>query len=144
MNQALQFASPEWIDRIKSLLADLVAAHSDSLADADFTLSETFTAVPPNAVTTHWSARIRSGDVEFLDHPDQADFMLTADYEAALPGARLIYADASEADLVAANAHRDAMIAAGCMSRSGGLEGVSKPVLRVLRELHDTIARETA
>lgn len=144
MSQALQFASPEWIERIKGLLAELVAEHSDSLRDANFSLSETFTAVPPDAKTTHWSARIRAGDIEFLDHPDIADFMLTADYEAALPGARLIYADASQADLDAANVHRDAMIAAGRMSRSVGLEGVSKPVLRVLRTLHDTIARETA
>ncbi len=143
MSQPLHFASPAWIDRIKMLLAELVARHSESLADADFTLSETFTHVPPNAMTTHWSARIRSGTVEFLDHPEEADFMLVADFEAALPGARLIYADAGKADLERADRHREAMIAAGRMSRTGGFTGVDQSVMRVLRELHDTIARET-
>lgn len=143
MSQPLHFASPEWIARIKELLAELVARHSESLADADFTLSETFTDVPPDAMTTHWSARIRSGTVEFLDHPEEADFLLVADFEAALPGARLAYADAGKAGLERADQHRDAMIAGGRMTRKGSFNGVDQSVMRVLRELHDTIARET-
>jgi len=144
LSQPLQFASPAWVDRIKAVLTALVAEHRDSLADADFTLSETFTAVPPDDATAHWAARIHAGTVTFLDCPNDADFTLVCDYAAALPGARLIYAGASEADLHAANVHRDAMIVAGRMTRSGGLGQASKPVLRVLRDLHDTLARETA
>jgi hypothetical protein len=144
LSQALQFASPEWIARIRALLVTLAAERRESLADADFTLSETFTNVPPDGGTTHWAARIRAGEVELLDHPADADFTLVADYEAALPGARLIYAEAREDDLKAADAHRDAMIAAGRMTRSGSVEKAGKPVLRLLRDLHDMIARESA
>ncbi|MFT3977867.1 MAG: hypothetical protein QM688_12255 [Sphingomonas bacterium] len=142
--QRLQFASPAWIARIKEILAALVAEHRDRLAEADFTLSETFTAVPPDGTTTHWAARIRAGEVSFADNSGDADFELVADQAAALPGARLIYAGASQADLDAAAAHRDAMIAAGRMTRKGDMAKAGKPVLRVLRDLHDTMARETA
>lgn len=143
MTELVVFASPAWIARIKTVLADLVAEQREALADADFTLSETFTKVPPDGISTHWAARIHAGKVSFKDHPTDPDFMLVADQAAALPGAKLIYRVATEDDLAAADVHRDAMIAAGRMTRAGGLQKASKPVLRVLRDLHDTMAGQT-
>jgi hypothetical protein len=143
LSNRVQFASPEWIARIKEVLAALVDDHRETLRDADFTLAETFTKVPPDAISTHWAANIRGGEVSFVDNPERPDFALTADYEAARPGALLIYKDALAADLAAADLHRNAMVAAGRMAFSGGLEKAGKPMIRVLRMLHDTMARQT-
>lgn len=144
MNPPLQFASPEWIDRIKVVFAELVAEHRENLADADFTVSETYTDVPPDGITTHFSARIRSGEVTFPDHPDRTDFMLVGTYEAILPGARLSFADASQSEWDAAKIHGTAMMSAGHVFIRGGTNGASEVLQRVLRTVHDTMARESA
>ena len=139
------FADARWIERIKQLLAGLVAENSDKLAGHRFSLSETFTAVPPDGGTTFWAARIDDGQVHFGDAPDpDADFALVAEQAAALPGAMLIYDGATRQMLDVANDHRRAMIAAGRMTIRTGENKASEPVMAVLRQLHDSIARETA
>ncbi|SBV32868.1 protein of unknown function [uncultured Sphingopyxis sp.] len=139
------FAGPQWIERIKELLARLVTENSDRLAGHHFSLSETFTSVPPDGGTSFWAARIEGGKVRFGDAPDpDADFALVAEQTAALPGAMLIYDGATEQMLKAANDHRRAMIAAGRMTIRVGSHKAPEPIMAVLRELHDSIAKETA
>lgn len=139
------FASPQWIERIKELLAILVAENGDHLAGHHFSLSETFTSVPPDGGTCFWAAKIEGGKVRFGDAPDpDADFALVAEQAAALPGAMLIYGGATKQMMDAANDHRRAMIAAGRMTVRVGSHKASEPIMAILRQLHDNIARETA
>ncbi|WP_257544069.1 hypothetical protein [Sphingopyxis sp. DBS4] len=141
----MNFADQRWIERIKELLAQLVADSSDRLAGHHFSLSETFTSVPPEGGTSFWAAQIEDGAVRFSDAPNpDADFALVAEHAAALPGAMLIYDGATKEMLDAANDHRRAMIAEGRMTVRVGNHKASEPVMAVLRQLHDTIARETA
>ena len=92
-----------------------------------------------------WAAVREDGKVRFLDAPDPvADFALVAEQAAALPGARLIYQGATAEQLEAANAHRDAMIAEGRMHLHISPAKPPSSVMRMLRQLHDRIARETA
>lgn len=139
------FAGPPWIERIKELLAILVAENCDRLAGHHFSLSETFTSVPPDGGTSFWSAHIEGGYVRFGDKPDpDADFSLVAEQAAARPGAMLIYEGATKEMLDAVDVHRRKMIAEGRMMVRVGKHKASEPILAVLRELHDIIARETA
>jgi hypothetical protein len=139
------FASPQWIARIKELLVQLVAENRPQLVDHRFSLSETFTSVPPDGTTTFWTARIENAQVHFGDAPDpEADFALVAEQAAALPGAMTVYEGAAKETLDAANDHRRAMIAQGRMTVRVSDHKAPEPVMAVLRQLHDRIAQETA
>jgi len=139
------FASPQWIERIKELLAELVMENGDRLAGHHFSLSETFTSVPPDGRTSFWAAQIEDGAVRFSDAPNpDADFALVAEHAAARPGAMLIYEGATKEMLAAADDHRRAMIAEGRITVRVGSHKASESVMAVLRQLHDRIARETA
>lgn len=139
------FASPQWIERIKELLAELVIENGDRLAGHHFSLSETFTSVPPDGGTGFWAAEIEGGAVRFGGAPNpDADFALVAEQAAALPGAMLIYDGATKEMLDAIDDHRRAMIAEGRMKIHVGNHKASEPVMAVLRQLHDRIAHETA
>lgn len=140
----MDFAGTDWIARIQQLLVTLVAANSPALIGTHFSISETFTRVPPDGRTTFWGARIADGELAFLDTPDpQADFALVAEQPAALPGAKFIYEGATAAQLEALESHRRAMVAAGRLTVTTSAHKMPAPIATLLRQLHDQIARET-
>lgn len=139
---ALQFASPEWIWRLQTTLAELVSERAAELEGVDFTICEVFTDVPPDAHTAVWAARIAGGGVTFFEQPIPADYAVQGDYAAVLPGALMIYEGVSGEELDRQAEHRSAMIAAGRLAFQGDLSAMGKPLRRLLQTMHDRLARE--
>jgi hypothetical protein len=143
VDQKLQFASPAWVASLKATLTALVAEHRAELEDVDFSICEVFTDVPPDNATSVWAARIAGGTVVFFDEPIAADYEVAGDYEAVLPGAKLIYEGATESELAAAGERRRRMVEAGRLTSKGDIRAIPKPLRRLLQTMHDRLARQT-
>lgn len=139
----VQFASPEWVTLLQETLTRLHADARPYLVGADFTICEVFTDVPPDGSTCVWAARITQDAVTYFEAPPKADFLVRGDYEAILPGAKLIYQGATEADLTAQAAHRERMVAAGRISSTGDIMSAPRGVRRMLQTMHDILARQS-
>lgn len=139
----LAFASPEWVAALKAILIELVAEVRADLDGVDFTICEVFTDVPPDGATCVWAARITGEGVQFFDEPVAADYEVSGDYEAILPGARIIYEGVTDAELAAQAEHRGRMIAAGRLHANGDMRTVPRPLRRLLQTMHDRLARQT-
>jgi hypothetical protein len=139
----LAFASPEWVAALKAILIELVAEARADLEGVDFTICEVFTDVPPDHHTCVWAARITGEGVQFFDEPVEADYEVSGDYEAILPGARIIYEGVTDAELAIQAEHRLRMIAAGRLRAKGDMRAVPRPLRRVLQTMHDRLARQT-
>lgn len=140
---AVQFASPEWVALLRITLRELHAQARPFLTGVDFSIRELFTDVPPDRSTCVWAAHITADCVEFLEGPVRADYEVVGDYEAVLPGAKLIYEGATDADLDAQTAHRRTMTEAGRISTTGDIAAAPRPVRRLLQAMHDVLARQT-
>lgn len=138
-----QFASPEWISMMRSVLTELVAARRDDLADADFSMCEVITGVPPHQTTAVLSARFHAGTVEFFDREAEADYVVRGDYEAMLPGAKTVLRGATPEVLAEQGARRKELAAAGRVTSSGDMTKASKPVRQILSRMHDLLAEQT-
>jgi hypothetical protein len=143
VDEKLQFASPAWVESLKAILTALVAEHRGELEDVDFSICEVFTNVPPDGATSVWAAQIAQGTVRFFEEPIPADYEVRGDYEAVLPGAKLIYEGATEAELAAAGERRRQMVEAGRLTSKGDIRAMPKPVRRLLQTMHDRLARQT-
>ncbi len=91
--EKLAFASPAWISAAAAILQQLVTAHGEP--GRRFSVCERFTAAPPEVSptgTASWYFRIDGVSVTVApgEIPD-ADLQISADYEATLPIARLVY-----------------------------------------------------
>ena len=140
----LPFASPAWVALMHRTLEELVAADPDALRDVDFSMCEIISRVPPDDGAVVLGARFRDGGVAFFEDAEAgADYVVRGDYEAMLPGARLVHRTATPDDM-AAQAARRRMTAAGRLSSSGDMSRASKPLLRVLARMHDRMAERTA
>jgi hypothetical protein len=143
MTARLQFASPEWTAALKAILVELVAEAGSALDGVDFTICEVFTDVPPDGATCVWAARIADGRVQFFDRPVPGDYEVHGTYDAALPGARVIYESVTEAELAALAEHRLKMTAAGRIASKGDLRAMPRPLRSLLQTMHDRLARQT-
>jgi hypothetical protein len=129
----LEFASAAWIAEARRILEALVAAHGEP--GRRFSVCEVFTDAPaevaPSGVAS-WHFRIDGKTVEAgpgtIDGPD---VLISADYAATLPNARLVYTPEILAQRRAARSDG---------ARSGG--GPKAP--RYLVELHNRLAVLTA
>ncbi len=140
----LAFASPEWIAMMHATLAELVEAGRGDLAGVDFTMCEIISDVPPDGGVAVLAARITDAGVTFFDTPVKGDLVVRGDYEAMLPGARLVHRTATPEDFAAQAARRKEMIAAGRLSSEGGMAGAPKALLKILGRMHDRVAERTA
>ncbi len=138
-----QFASPEWIAMMRSILSELVEARRDDLADADFSMCEVITDVPPEQTTAVLSARFRAGTVEFFEDETSADYVVRGDYEAMLPGAKIVLRGATPEVLAEQGARRKELAAAGRVTSSGDMTKASKPIRQILARMHDLLAEQT-
>ena len=139
----IQFASPEWVAALKAILGELVEEARPDLADVDFTICEVFTDVPPDRHTCVWAARITGDGVQFFDEAVEADYEVKGDYEAILPGAKIIYEGVTEAQLAVQTEHRQRMVAAGRLQAKGDMRGVPRRLRLLLQTMHDRLARQT-
>jgi hypothetical protein len=139
----VQFASPEWVALLRATLSKLHDEARPYLAGVDFTICETFTDVPPQGGTCVWAAHITADSLRFLDVPLTADYEVSGDYAAILPGAKLIYDGVTPAQLAAQAAHRDQMAAAGRIVSTGDLAAAPRAIRRMLQTMHDILARRT-
>lgn len=139
----VQFASPAWVALLRATLTELHRDAQPYLAGADFTICEIFTETPPDGRTSVWGARIRQEGLEFFDHPVAADYEVRGDYDAVLPGAKLIYAETTPEQAAAQDAHRAAMTAVGRITTRGDILSAPRSVRRLLQTMHDVLARQT-
>lgn len=139
----LAFASPEWVAALQTILIELVDEALPDLEGVDFTICEVFTDVPPDSHTCVWAAQISGEGVRFFDEPVTADYEVRGDYEAILPGARIIYEGVTEAELAAQAEHRLRMVDAGRLHAKGDMRAVPRPLRRLLQTMHDRLARRT-
>ncbi len=144
MAERLAYASPAWRAAMHEILAELVEAHRANFPEADFTMCEVVTDVPPDGGTTILAARITGEGVTFFDEEIAADVLVKGDHEAMLPAARLHRKTATQQELAAQGAHSLEMARAGRVSFSGDMRKAPKALLRVLGEMHDRLADITA
>ncbi|WP_374575588.1 hypothetical protein [Phenylobacterium sp.] len=140
---SVQFASPEWVALLRVTLRELHAQARPFLGGVDFSIREEFTQVPPDGSTCVWAARILPDRIEFLEGAVRADYEVVGDYEAVLPGAKLIYEGVTDAELAAQAAHRKAMTEAGRLRTTGDIAAAPRSVRRMLQTMHDVLARQT-
>lgn len=141
----LQFASPEWVDRIEELLAEVVDQHRDQLTEEPWTFSQTFTGVPPNGTTTSWGAVVSRSGIEFHRNAIDATLGIKGTYEAILPIARFEFGTATPDDLTALLTHWQSATAAGQIDNVGDVFThllAGGPQATVFIALHDAQARE--
>lgn len=132
----LAFASGDWIDAARTILEELVRDRGEP--GRRFSVCERFTNAPPDFATSGiaaWHFRIDGKSVtvgpgEIAD----ADVTITADYEATLPAARLVYTPAILAQRAASRAQGGAP----------GVEGDMSKAPPYLVELHNRLAVLTA
>ena len=91
--EKVDFASAAWVNAARAVLEELVANHAEE--DAKLSVCEVFTGAPPRVAASGTAAwhfaidgkRVTVGQGELAD----ADIVIRADYDAALPGARTVY-----------------------------------------------------
>lgn len=138
------YASPAWIDAMRRILTRLVDEHRHRFPDADFTLCEIITSVPPGGGSVHLGARITGQGVTFFDTEIAADVVIRGDHEAMLPAARLNRRTATAEQSAAQAGHAAAMAKAGRIIMKGDMRKAPKPVLAILGDMHDRLADLTA
>ena len=89
----VEFVSAAWIDAARQVLTGLAAEHGE--AGQVVSVSEAFTNAPRHlaggdVAAWHFAIDGKTAQVEPGENPD-ADIVIRGDYEAALPGARLVY-----------------------------------------------------
>ena len=89
----VEFVSAAWIDAARQVLTELAAEHGE--AGQVVSVSEAFTDAPRHlaggdVAAWHFAIDGKTAQVEPGENPD-ADIVIRGDYEAALPGARLVY-----------------------------------------------------
>jgi hypothetical protein len=89
----LVFVSPTWIEAARSILETLVAEHGEP--GWRFSICERFTDAPPDVASgglAAWWFRIDGRTVQVgAGAIEGAEVTITADYDATLPSARLVY-----------------------------------------------------
>lgn len=89
----VEFAGPAWIDIARQVLTELAAEHGEP--GQVVSVSEAFTDAPPHladggVAAWHFTLNGKTAHVEAGEAPD-SDIVIRADYQASLPGARLVY-----------------------------------------------------
>lgn len=134
--QKLAFASADWIDEARRILEDLVGARGED--GRRFSVCERFTGAPAEVAVSGvaaWYFKIdgRSvvvGSGELAD----ADVLISADYDATLPAARLVYTPEILAQRATARA----------ATPPPGIKGDMSKAPPYLVELHNRLAVVTA
>jgi hypothetical protein len=131
----LAFAGAAWIDAARDILRELAAEHG--VPGARFCLSERFTDAPADVApdgAAAWHFRIEGCSVSVAagDCTD-ADVRITADYQKALPTARLVYTP----EILARRAANPA-------APRPGVDGDMSKAPAYLTELHNRLAVITA
>ena len=133
----LDFAGPEWVDAARDVLEDLVAQHGE--AGKACSVSEAFTDAPAHVAPSGlaaWHFYIDGKSVRVGVGEDQnADIRIRADYQASLPGARLVYTPEIIAERQAQPPDESA---------AGSVEGDMSALPPYLVELHNRLAVLTA
>jgi hypothetical protein len=92
MSQKVEFASPQWLATLKSMIERYMALAGPELK---LSICEVFTGAPPNLDKNGdgviaWHCRIAEGRLEFAEGEiDDADIKTVADYAFILPFARM-------------------------------------------------------
>ncbi len=144
MSDRLDYASPAWRAAMRDILAELVEAHRNAFPEADFTMCEIVSDVPPDGGTVVLAARITGAGVTFSDVEIAADVVIRGDHAAMLPAARLHHGRATPEETAAQTAHSLAMARAGRVSVTGDMRKAPRALLRVLGEMHNRLADLTA
>lgn len=136
LSAKLTFLSDEWTRRLRELLETFTRERAEDLAGERWTVCEVFTNCPPDGRTVgHWFL-LDDGRLEYGDGERDADFRLDADYGVALPITRERMRSAEFPALVQA--------AQATGHFRPGTAVAPRPVRRMLADVHDAIARETA
>lgn len=145
MSDKVEFCSNAWVDEAERILGELVAAAGDAIAGQRISVCETFTDPPGDpGGSVVWSFAIDDGAVVVTRGAlAEADVQVKADYQAALPRARIVYDTSPEAAAKRQAARRDAAAAAGGAPK-GPFDAVSPALMGLLTELHNRLARITA
>ena len=140
-----QFASPQWLAALHGLMAARASAAAVELADAEYSMCEVFTDVPP-AVNpapggrVSWHTRMTGGVFTWaLGEVDDVQRKVIADWKTILPLAQTVFADDAAA-AVEAQSSVAAAVADGKVSVTGDFAGAPP----VFANIHDEIARLTA
>lgn len=136
----VELASPEWMSLMR---AQLMAAASNATPDTRFSVTETFTDVPPH-LDRHgngqiaWHCVIEGQQVRFGETAlAEADIKSRADYVFILPVARRIYTPEVMEEVAA---YKASGVKQG-KYLSAVRDGVQVPAF--LREVHNEMARRT-
>ncbi len=136
MSEKVEFAGATWINEARRVLEALVAAHGE--AGKCFSVCEVFSNAPAS-VAEHgvaaWHFRIDGKTVEVAaGEATGVDVTIRADYQTALPGARLVYTP----EVLAARA------SAPPSDKPPSIEGDMSLAPPYLIELHNQLAVITA
>lgn len=132
----LAFASRAWVDAARAILEDLVSRHGEP--GRCFSVCERFTGAPSDVAHSGiaaWHFRIDGQSVIVGEgEVGDADVVITADYNATLPNARLVYTPEVLAQRAAERAHG---------ARPGVVGDMSKAPAYLV-DLHNRLAVVTA
>ncbi len=136
MSEKVEFVSAAWIGYARQILEELTAAHGE--AGKRVAVSEAFTSAPTHlaggdVAAWHFVVDGKTAQVAAGEMSD-ADIVIRADYEASLPGARLVYTP----ELLAQLAERPVDESAG------EIQGDMSQLPPYLSELHNRLAVITA
>lgn len=145
MSDKVHFCSGPWVDEAERVLNALVAEAGESIAGQRISVCETFTDPPAElGGPAVWSFAIDDGTVVVTRGAlAEADVQVRADYQAALPRARMVYDTSPEAAAKRQQARQEAAAAAGGAPK-GPFDAVSPALMGLLTELHNRLARITA
>ncbi|WP_458691389.1 hypothetical protein [Nocardia tengchongensis] len=138
--------SPEWLDAVKSIVAELLRDYDlDSL---DYSICEDLTNPPSGrantpAGTLSWFIHIRANNLEVRSGSiDDADIRIVADYATHHELSRRVWAGNPEA-IATAQQQRQLATASGKLRIDGDLTAAPPAVLELVAQLHDPVAAIT-
>lgn len=144
MTERHDYATPAWQTAMRAILTQLIAETRTEFPEADFTMCEIITDIPPDSGTAVLGARITGEGVTFFDEEGPADVVIRGDYAAMLPAARLHHGRSTPEERAAQGAHSMEMAKAGRVSMRGDMRKAPKPLLKALSRMHDLVADITA
>ncbi|WP_433685005.1 hypothetical protein [Nocardia sp. CA-119907] len=142
-----EYGSPEWLDAVASIIADLLQGHE--LDALDYCICEDLTNPPPGrantpAGTLSWFIRIRDNKLEVSGGTvDEPAIRIVADYATHHDLSRRVWA--GNPDAIAASQHRRHLATtSGKLRIEGDLPAAPLAIRELITQLHDPVAAITA
>jgi hypothetical protein len=140
MSDKIQFASPQWVDLMETVVARVVAGRPDGplLPDGDqVVFGQTFYDVPPSGHTTEWGVVFTAQGAEFVRGHVEATVGIRGTYEAILPIAHFEFGTADRAAAERIQTYWESQRQLGTIEDIGDMAALPARIRIMVQAIHD-------